>query len=225
MTVNAGPNIVEDGLILSLDAANTRSYPGSGTTWTDLSGNGKNGTLTSGTIFSNDNYGNMNFDGVNDTVSFGTGNTFFPLNQFTINIWFKSLGTLPTTAVYPGIFGFTYGIRAIIVGSNLYFDVDDGTSITGVSANVSHNKWYNLVCFHSGLSMGMYLNNIPVSPKPAIWSGTSRWPTDTWNIGRDNNNNNYYFYGQIPIYQMYNRVLNDKEIKQNFNAVRSRYGI
>lgn len=64
-----GPNIVTDGLVLYLDAANTKSYPGSGTTWNDLSGNGNNGTLINGYIFNSIGNGNLVFDGSNDYVN------------------------------------------------------------------------------------------------------------------------------------------------------------
>ena len=63
------PRIVTDGLVLCVDAANTKSYPGSGTTWTDISGKGHNGTLTNGPTFSSDNMGGIVFDGSNDAVT------------------------------------------------------------------------------------------------------------------------------------------------------------
>ena len=63
-----GPRIVSNGLVLCLDAANKRSYPGTGTTWTDLSGNSNNGTLTNGPTFSAGNMGSILFDGTNDYV-------------------------------------------------------------------------------------------------------------------------------------------------------------
>jgi hypothetical protein len=63
MGTQGGPGIVTDGLVLSLDAANKKSYPGSGTAWTDLSGAGKSGTLTNGPVFSSDNVGIIDFDG------------------------------------------------------------------------------------------------------------------------------------------------------------------
>ena len=66
MACNAGPDIIEDGLVLCLDAANINSYPKSGTTWTDLAGF-HDGTLTNGPTFSSDNGGVLVFDGTNDT--------------------------------------------------------------------------------------------------------------------------------------------------------------
>jgi hypothetical protein len=66
MALSHSPSIVTDGLVLCLDAGNPKSYPGSGTTWTDLSGNGNNGTLVNGVGYSGDNLGSLSFDGVND---------------------------------------------------------------------------------------------------------------------------------------------------------------
>ena len=69
MSLSRGPKIVTNGLVLYLDAANKKSYPGSGTTWTDLSGNNNTGTLTNGPTFDSNNGGSIVFDGTNDYVS------------------------------------------------------------------------------------------------------------------------------------------------------------
>ena len=72
MGLSHSPNIVTDVLVLCLDAANRRSYPGSGNSWLDLSGNGNNGTLTNGPTYSSANGGSLVFDGVDDYVNCGT---------------------------------------------------------------------------------------------------------------------------------------------------------
>jgi hypothetical protein len=82
-----GPHIVTDGLILSLDAANNKSYPRSGTTWNDLSGNGNNGTLVNGPTFSSANGGSIVFDGTNDVVSTTLVQTF--VNELTVETWYR----------------------------------------------------------------------------------------------------------------------------------------
>ena len=71
MACSAGPNVVQDGIALSVDTGNTKSYSGSGTTWTDLIG-GLSGTLENGTSFSSSNGGCLVFDGADDQVSLGT---------------------------------------------------------------------------------------------------------------------------------------------------------
>jgi hypothetical protein len=223
-----GPNVVEDGLVLALDAANTRSYPGSGTIWRDLSGNSKNGTLTNGPTFNNGNGGSIVFDGVDDTINLGTGNTFFPLPQFTIDIWFKSLGTVPTTGVTPGLFGFTFGVRSHLNESTLLFGVDNGTGVTNLTVAGTFrtdNNWYNATFYHTGTNMGIYINGILRNSVNSAWTGTSRWPTNGWNLGRDNNNNNQFYSGHIASCKIYNKTLTPQEILQNYNATKSRFGL
>ena len=70
MGSSAGPNIIDDGLIFCVDAKNTKSYPGSGTTWSDLSRSGNHGTLTNSPTFNSTGY--FDFDGTNDQVTMGT---------------------------------------------------------------------------------------------------------------------------------------------------------
>jgi hypothetical protein len=86
----AGPDGVESSLVLALDAANPKSYPGSGTTWTDLSGNGNNGTLVNGVGYVGTNGGALSFDGSNDYVEFGGTARYFTsyiTQQITIETW------------------------------------------------------------------------------------------------------------------------------------------
>ena len=90
MGLSHSPSLVLSGLTLCLDAANTKSYVGSGTTWTDLSGNSNTGTLTNGPTYSSANGGSIVFDGTNDyaTISF---NSVFNVtsNPFTVIVWNK----------------------------------------------------------------------------------------------------------------------------------------
>ena len=76
MALSHSPLIVTDGLVLCLDAANKKSYSGSGTTWTDRSGNGNNGTLVNGPTFDSGNGGSIDFDGVDDNVNLGNDSSF-----------------------------------------------------------------------------------------------------------------------------------------------------
>ena len=90
MGTGYNPRIITDGLVLCLDAANTRSYPGTGATWTDLKGS-NNGTLTNGPTFSNDNGGGIVFDGTDDDVDFSTSFLDVSANQgVTISAWIKT---------------------------------------------------------------------------------------------------------------------------------------
>lgn len=229
MAFNFSPKIVTDGLVLHLDAANPKSYVSGSTTWRDLTIRGRNGTLLNGPTFDSANGGSILFDGTNDVVNFGTGNTFFPLPQFTIDIWFRSLGTVPTTGTSPGLFGFTFGIRANLINdTTLVFDVDNGTNIAGTSTTGTFRtdgKWYNGIFYHTGTNMGIYINGSFRISVNRTWNGTGRFATNGWNLGRDNNNSNQFFYGNIASCKIYNRVLTADEILQNYNATKGRYGI
>lgn len=230
MAFGNGPKVVTDGLVLALDAADINSYPGSGTTWTDMSGNTKNGTLSGGPSYSQNNGGVINFDGVNDTVTFGTGNTFFPLSSFTIDVTFQSKGTVPTTGTSPGLFGFTYGIRLNLGTTNMTFIITSGSTGFSLSTNDGINyrdngNWYNLVCQATPTNSYIYVNGALKNSRSVTWLGDTIWPTNAWNLGRDNNNSFQFFTGSIANYKMYNRALSQEEILQNYNAQKSRFGL
>ena len=230
MATFGGPNTIETGLIVSVDAANPTSYPGSGTTWRDLSGNSKNGT-TSGATYVSQNGGVFNFDGINDTISFGTGNTFFPLTSFTIDLWTQSKGTVPTTGTTPGLFGFTYGIRAYFDLTNrVVLSISSGSSSQNLTYTHNTNirddgSWNNIVFQATPTNSYIYLNGELKASRSLTWLGDTIWPTNTWNLGRDNNNSTQFFTGSIASYKMYNAALTLSQIQQNFNAMRGRFGI
>ena len=87
MGVYAGPDIVENGLVLCLDAANSKSYPGSGTAWTDLSATGRNGTIFQASFSDN----SLTFDGTDDKVNLSSG--FSITNNFRVELWCLPEGT------------------------------------------------------------------------------------------------------------------------------------
>lgn len=232
MSSIGGPNIIENGLISYLDAGNNISYPGSGTVVYDLSKNGKNGTLINGTTVLTSNLGVFSFDGTNDTIQYGTGNTFFPLYQFTLEIWVKSPG-LGVGQSIGGIWGFTYGIR-VYINSNgtVRFEVNNNTGggtgtipLTTSSNTFFNNTWYHLVVQNNGTTSYIYVNGVLNASTAATWTGTTAWPTNIVSIGRDQNNSMYYLYGQLALPKIYNRALTPEEVLQNYNATKGRFGL
>ncbi len=226
------PPIVTNGLVVYIDAANRQSYvSGSGTTVRDVSGNAKNGTLTGDTGYSSDFGGVFNFDGVNDIINFGTGNTFFPLNSFTVDLWFQSKGTVPTTGTQPSLFGFTYGIRALFTSANnIQFAITSGSALQNLNYTHTSNfrndgQWYNINFQATPTNSSIYLNGEPKASRSLTWLGSTIWPTNGWNLARDNNDGFYFFTGSIASYKMYNRALTPSEISQNYNSTKSRFNL
>lgn len=234
MATTYNSHIVTDGLVLCLDAANPRSYPLSGNTWYDLSGNGNHGTLTNGPTFSSDNGGSLVFDGTNDYVS-GGNTTSSITTQVTVSAWFKAVGT-PSNNDEAGAFLFAqsnnYHHGAVLLHSWLYKKAGMGTYFNQPGSNWSPNNSalgdtiYHLVgtansatdicnCYINGslaVSNTSYTTTIyAVSPLYQI----GRWGYSTY--GR-------YFNGHIYRVEVYNRALSAQEIRQNYNATRGRYG-
>ena len=87
MSTRYNPSIVRDNLVLYLDAANTKSYPGSGTTWTDISRKGTDGTLTNGATFNSGNMGHIAFDGTNDYVDITSLPVISNTSAMTMEAW------------------------------------------------------------------------------------------------------------------------------------------
>ena len=232
MGVFAGPEVVEDGLVLALDAGNTKSYPGSGTTWTDLSGNGNNGTLTNGPTYSGDNGGSLSFDGVDDYVGCGNDASInFGTGDFTVSVWFRRFSNATTNlrllskaastdTAAAGAAGFCFfgGNTAISFAVN----PTAASPIIG-AASYSLNEWVNVVgLVERGVSMRTYKNGSLVASTTAPVGSVSG--TTSLFLG-SNVGANLYWPGEISNVSLYNRALTAQEIQQNYNATKSRFGL
>ena len=235
-TVQGGQgNIVTNGLILNLDAANPRSYPQpyNGTTWTDLSGNGNNGTLVNGVAYTGSNGGALVFDGVNDYVDCGNNSSLNSIVTYTVSIWMN----LPNVSNdYNPLFcrhnRGTISSDIEIYGGNggitLVHNRDNGGTFSFSYAYRSPNlpssntPQYITITYGSN-TFNTYLNGTPREtfsfiPPPRTTSG---YVTD---IGQFYSNP-YFMTGRIHNYQVYNRTLSASEVLQNFNATRARFGV
>ena len=217
-------SIVRDGLVLHLDAANPKSYPGTGTVWKDLSGLGNDGTLVNGVGYSADNKGAMVFDGVNDKVTF-PNNTISTTAGITVDVWFRtSSGTK-----YQDIFDLA-DVYGVWITTN-YPHLGTGKITTSfktlsgiMSANYSVDTWYQVVISGSGTSNNLYLNGVSVAT--ASQPVATSINLNTARIGNvDGDRAAEYLVGNVSSLKLYNRALTAQEIKQNFEAVRGRYGI
>ena len=233
MASKGGPDIVENGLTLFLDASNIRSYPGSGTTWSDLSGNGNTGTLTNGPTFSAGNLGSIVFDGTNDYVT-TTSWISPPTNTFTIRCWVKFSDNVNDRYLLSfgrDIGGSTGGLALFAYGFNAISDVlifEFGSGIGRVSSGIvpSLNIWYYLTVTADVTNVKFYLNgelkNTSSQGSGAITS------SPTLSIGSFVNGSGtpgtYFHSGNIAQVSIYNRALSATEVLQNYNATKSRFG-
>jgi hypothetical protein len=233
----AGPDVSESGLVLALDAGNSKSYPGSGTTWTDLSGSGNTGTLVNGVGYNSGNGGALSFDGVDDYVNFTDKPEFtFTDAKFSLEIFFRYINK---TGNDNGIIGKRdYGLTQreynfyvyepsstptlrFIISSNL-----TGNWTTVESSTIQKNTWYHAVATSDAGVGRIYLNGVLNATNNSMNSSTTNG-TSPLTIGNAFNSGSavQYFNGSIPLARIYNRALTAQEVQQNYNATRGRYGI
>lgn len=204
-----GP-IITTGLLVNLDANNTTSYPGTGTTWTDLSGNANHATLQNGVSFSTGNNGGyLGFDGVNDIVQSINLSSYV---NFTIEIWLydtRSAGERDILT-YNGIAG-----SYLFNGTTFRTDGDNlGARTYSSVGQPPLNTWYR---FCITKSANLYINQTKYTG-----SGNDR-SYGILSLGDSRINNR--LNGRIALVKIYDRALTDLEIQQNFNASKARFGL
>ena len=218
MGVKVGPRIIQNGLVLDVDAAVPRSYSGTGLTANGLIG-GIGGTLVNGTGFGTTNNGFFIFDGTNDYINFGNSST---LQQSTgsLSAWTKA--SSPGSG-YRGIIAKqgAYGLfytDSVLVAYDWAADTPRSTGI-----NIADNTWKNVVLtYQSGVSNGtrIYINGV------SVLTTTITIQSQVANLfGGAEANANQFASCQISSFKMHNRVLTASEVLQNYNATKRRYGL
>jgi hypothetical protein len=227
--VYGGPDINESGLVLCLDAANRKSYPGSGTTWTDLSGRGNNGTLVNGVGYVGTNGGALSFDGVNDYVTLSSSQIAPGTGAFTWNFWVKLNNLINFSILFSGKGSNTdYGAifmdpRSGQAGLGYYAL---GTRISDNNTSFGSN-WWCITFVGSGGADGsrnlkLYRNTIQAG---SIFTANYNFTSTTPIIGANHSSFAELMRGNISNVSYYNRALSASEISQNFLAMRARFGI
>ena len=244
MGINYNPSIITNNLIVHLDAANKRSYPGSGTSWTDLSGNGNNATLVNGPTFDSNNGGSLVFDRVNDYASIPFTTI---LNNCTISIWFKAT----STAIYQYLLSLGNGTNTSYA---LHFDTNDsdlgaagqtmwvywnsgGTpysvlSRAGTYGDFQDSTWRNYTFVRNlsdtGIITRHYINGVErTTGVTRSGDQTTQFGNGagyTLNLARFHTNASFWA-GNISDFKVYNTALSASQILQNFNALRGRFGL
>lgn len=218
MSVYSGPNTIQSGLVLHLDAGNRKSYPGTGTTWFDLSGNNNHGTLTNGPTFNSANGGSIVFDGTNDHILLPNG-LLSGTGDFTVNQFISHL-----TGSYGATFGnYMIGTLEIIYGPSFIGMWLDNSSTYLTSPAQSYKSSPTMItASRSGTITRFYIDG--VLRKTGSSSSIIGTTSDQFRIGT-NTGGSEQFNGRIFTTQVYNRALSQIEIDQNFSATRGRYGI
>jgi hypothetical protein len=241
MAFNYSPKIVTNSLALSIDAANTKSYRGSGTSWTNLTSNNITGTLVNGPTFNSGNGGAIVFDGSNDYVNLGVNSSCYSPTGFTIDAWVKltsNAGANPILAIYNNSLGYTANEYIFgTTGGRLYGWVYDsinaayrGRSV--LTTSITSGVWCNLHMVYDG--------GITNSSVKLYFNGTQFDTTDFGNVATFTsirNNSNPMFIGltnsglggplngSMASLKYYTRALSAQEILQNYNAVKTRFGL
>jgi len=221
MPTSAGPDIVQNGLVLELDAADRNSYVSGSTTWFDLSGNSNNGTLINGPTFNTGSSGNIVFDGVDDSYSIGNNTSLDCANAVSVFVWAKTPSSYIAKEIimkYPSVnIGIPYGFQWWSDG-NLYFHITTSVGwkeIQGLSG-YNLNTWYYMGLTYDQTTLRIYINGSPTTT--AAQTGTIN--TNTYPIICSPG-----LGGSLANIQLYNRTLSAAEIKQNYNAQKSRFGL
>lgn len=218
----ATKGIVQSGLVLNLDAGVSSSYPGSGTTWTDLSGNGNNMTLYNGVSYSN---GFLDFDGTDDYAQTTSNGLTTGTNvQYSLEMWvnFDSFGP---NRWWLAVIGQSSGYGSLHwIGNEATSTGDFGSWDYGPrnSPNlIGTNQWLHLVTTFTGTILTTYVNSLSGTP---VSNNSFNFTNTEFTIGFGFLGESY-FNGKVATSRIYNRALTAQEIQQNFNATRSRFGI
>lgn len=221
MGIGYNPKIVTNGLVLCLDAANRKSYPGSGTTWFDLGKNFRNGTFNNGTTFSSVNNGTIVFDGVDDFIELSNWGILTGNASYTYDLFFQKRSNVDSNWV-------SYGTRSnnsmnqVGIFNNTIGILNYANDTTIAASEILNNVWYQMTATHDGTTTKLYFNAILRNQK----STTYTFGSTNLFLGRAAGAGTTY---NAPIslssLKIYDRALSAAEIQQNFNAIRGRYGI
>ena len=209
---------ISNGLVLCLDAANTKSYISGSTTWNDISRGDVNGTLVNGPTFSSTNGGGIVFDGTDDYISTTQSLT----NQsFSYEVVLK-----PTNVSKDQMY-----IGGELLAA-LYARINTSRAFLSIRTNVAqrslthsqlllNNNIYHIVSIYNGVQLKIYVNN--VLSVGSVINETLLTPWGISSIGRWINGDTRNFVGTIYNVRVYNRELSDQEVLQNYNAMQKRY--
>ena len=226
-----GPHIVTDGLVYALDAANSKSYSGSGTSATDLTGDSTSTTLINGVGYSSNDLGYFDFDGIDDKINIAYA-AQPATSGITVIAWVypdedATTGGRTRGSAWGGPGAMYLGLwpNSSAGSSSLHAAVQTTSGRPGIfTGTIFTNQWSMLSMSYDGSNTKTYLNGeliATASQTGNVASGTAYHVGTYANLGDSNHN----WPGRISHATMYNRGLNATEIQQNYNAIKSRYNL
>lgn len=230
-TFTTSINVVTTGLTLYLSASQSSSYPGSGSTWYDLSGNSNNATLYNGPTYDGSS---LVFSGAGTAPALGTvgsvqygqvPNGVYFNGDFTINTWVKISAYNNWQRIID--FGQGAGVNSVLLSSTYGTTGYPGFYVSGSqfqsTTQLSYNTWYNVSATMSGTTGTIYVNGAAAgSQTMSVAQNVTR---QYCFIGRSEWAGDGMFQGNIGVIMIYNRALSGTEIATNFNQLRGQYGI
>ena len=227
----ATKGIVQDGLVLNLDAGVKESYNG-GTTWRDLSFLSNNASLVNTPTLNKEKGGNFTLDGTNQYISVADNNSIEGMSALSLSLWFyadRAYGTGGTN--YGALLIRKTNSFSLSFNNNNNFGtgayIHNGSSWSSFMSgpSVSASTWANLVFTYDGSICKFYKDGtLTGSPTPSV-TGSIGTNTNILTIGTVGGVNGYELQGAIANAQMYNRALTAAEVSRNFNVMRHRFGI
>ena len=232
MAIAYNPSIVTNGLIFCLDAGNTKSYPGSGSTWTDRSLSRNNATLVNTPTFNSSNGGHLSFSSASSQYATAT-------NPGNLSTWtaeamvrFTSSYSTKVAMVVGGQFdgvsnlNFTIGTNNAPINFNIAVGFFDGSWNSTTGVNYPLNTWVHITGTFSGTTLKQFTNGNVVETVSGLLasplSGGQIRINRRWDDVVSSGN---LFDSNIAVVRVYNRALSEAEVSQNFNAIRGRFGL
>jgi hypothetical protein len=242
MAVANGGSIVTNGLVLALDAADRNSYVSGSTTWTDLSGNGSNGTLTNGPTFSSVSLGGIVFDGIDDYIALPLGSI---VDAITILFWISGSyqnyklslferATVTGTGLSTGIpnngwvqvgYSAASGSTGQFIINGQIYNPDSNVSFPYDNPTYVPLMWmgsFNYFGSNAAPNLSLHLQ-----PSAGLYTGFKwghNFPYKAIGVTATAGNRRY-FTGSISNTQIHNRTLSASEILQNYNSQKSRFNL
>ena len=228
MSVKNRNSVVEDGLVFYVDASNPNSYPGSGTTWTDMVSSNI-GTLYNGPSFDSANGGSIDFDGSNDRTDVPADSSFKPSGSITLLVWAK--GQSGSTSI--GIIGAlgSSGNRGYFMGCNttqFRFSIASN-STTLVNATASHTDTTSAPFMLTGVysastHLKLYKDTSEIASNTSSIPATQYIGDKPLQIGnRGDSYSKSFWNGNVYCAMIYNKALSADEVTQNYNALKNRF--